>query len=202
MSEHSKRKKARSMLTKAGYKSGGHMHADEAEDKALVKRMVKKPALKLKDGGCAEGGSVKPRADRLARGGKAHGKGGKGHTTVNVVVGHPQPKPVPVPVPVPGGAGGPPPGAMAGPGGPPPPDMPPPGGGGPMGLKRGGRAKRAMGGGMPPPTMMGNSQRDAIGGMPMGQFKKGGRAKEKFPVPMEFGGGGGKGRLEKIKDYG
>lgn len=197
MSEKHPRKSARAMLNKAGYsKLGGHMkgHADEAEDKVLIKRMVKKPALKLKSGGVAEGDESKPRADRLARGGKPKHAKGKAHTQVNVIVGGGRPKPVPVPVPKPvpvpvdpnamAGAGAmPPPGAGAGP-------MPP--SGAPMGLKRGGRA---AGGDC-------DSQRDSIRGIADGQFKKGGRTKEKFPVPMEFGAGGGKGRLEKIKDYG
>jgi hypothetical protein len=201
------RKRARTLLNKSGYghigghfAKGGHVkgHSDEKEDEALIKREVKKTALKhkLRDGGCAEGGSVKPRADRLARGGKAKGKHGKPHTQVNIAIGrsHPQPVPSPVPVPVPGGA--PPGGPMAGPppgAGPmPPPDGGMPPGGPPMGLKRGGRAK----------SVASDSGRDEKGGMPAGHFKKGGRAKGKYPVPMQFGGGGGKGRLEKIKDYG
>src|SRR6476659_2921838 len=50
----------------------------------------------------AAGGSVAPRADRMARGGATKKKGSKGHTT-NVVVAMPphQPQAVPVPKPVP-----------------------------------------------------------------------------------------------------
>lgn len=183
------RKKARGMLSKAGYAScgghfarGGSVHSDEKQDEALIKREVKKSALKkLKDGGCADGGMAKPRADRLARGGKA--KKHKG-TTVNVIVGGqhaapPMPVPKPVPVPVPAGpAAAPPPPGMAGPGGPPPP----------MGLKRGGRAKCSTGG---------NSQRDEKGGMPKGHFKRGGKT-----YPISDGAGGGAGRMEKAKAYG
>ena len=204
--EIGKRKKAREMLGRMGYKAGGHVkaHPDEAEDKALIKREVSKAKIKLKCGGMAEGGDVKPRADKLKRGGKTHGKHSKGHTTVNVVVGaHSKPQPVPVPVPV----GGPPPGA-GGPPMPPPPDggagmMPPGGPGGapggpPMGLKTGGRAKRDMGGAAPGPKAS-NSQRDPIGGMPDGHFKKGGKTKG---YPIETGSGGGIARLDKAKAYG
>lgn len=197
MSERHKRKNARKMLTGAGYKSGGHL----ASEKKMIGEAIrehddqqhggKKTRLRLRDGGCADGGMPKARADRKGRG----MKGGKAHTTVNVVVaGHPgggggQPVPVPVPKPIPvpvnAGAGGPP--------------MPPGGGGmpgaGPMpppGLKRGGRAKA--------PKI--DSQRDTKGGMPAGHFKNGGKTKGKFPVPMEEGAGGGLGRIQKAKDYG
>lgn len=50
-----------------GYASGGAVnvaHEDEAEDKAMVKRMVKKKALRM------TGGKVQARLDRRARGGK------------------------------------------------------------------------------------------------------------------------------------
>ena len=205
MAEHVKRKHARAKLVKMGYSVGGHLahKADEAEDKEMVEEGVheheshmhkgkKKTKLKLKRGGHVEGEKPKHRADRLARGGKAKGAhGGKGHVTVNVVNAHPgagAPRPVPVPVPMGAGPGGPPPGM--GPGGPP---MPPPGlgagpGGPPPGMNRGGRAKGKK---------MGDSQRDKKGGMPDGHFRKGGKTKAKFPVPMGAGGGGGLGRLEK-----
>lgn len=186
MSESSKRKKARDMLSNAGYKSGGHMKGD-AKIKSAVHQHEghdhpgeKKTPIKLKAGGTAHGHKPKHRADRK----------GRGHTTVNVVVAgqHPKPVPVPIPKPVPvpvdpamaAGAGAPPPGMP----------MPPPDGGPqpPMGLKTGGRAKV-------------DSQRDPIKGIPDGQFKKGGRTR-KMPVPMDAGAGGAKGRLEKAKDYG
>lgn len=182
--ERDKRKKARTMLHKSGYKNGGHL----GDTKRMIGEGVRqhedhdhageKPTrLRLKDGGTAMGGKPKRRADKKAR----------GHTTVNVVVGqHPKPQPVPVPVPV--NAGGPPPGAGAPPPGPP---MPPPDQGGlpPPGLKRGGRAKAAKT----------DSQRDKIKGAPMGQFKKGGHVKG---YPISDGAGGAKGRLEKAKSYG
>lgn len=105
-----------------GYASGGSVHGDEAEDKALIKKTVKKAALR------ATGGSVKARADRPAR-----ASGGRVKpVTVNVVVapqggkddaglaGAPPMPPGPPPGPPmpPPGAGGPPPGG---------PPMPPPG---------------------------------------------------------------------------
>lgn len=190
------RKRARALLSRAGYRAGGHVKAEvvkgvHAHESALHPGEKKTPAKKLKDGGCADGGMAKPRADRLKRGGKAHGhKGHKSHTTVNVLVGrsHPQPVPVPKPVPVPVPAGGPPGGPIAGP----PPGagpMPSPDGGGappPMGLKKGGRVAS-------------DSGRDKKGGMPEGHFKKGGRTKG---YPIDDGSGGGLGRLEKAKAYG
>lgn len=207
MAEHTRRKAARKKLTGMGYAVGGHMKGDDAKEAKMVKEGVsehedhlhkgaKKTRLRLRDGGCAEGGEVKPRADRMSRGGKSK-KGG--HTTVNVVVAgqHPKPVPVPVPKPVPvpvnagpgGPVGGPPPGA-----GPmPDPNAPP------MGLKSGGRAKRSDGGNA---DLKMESQRDPARNSPPGQFAKGGRTKGKFEVPMKDGAGGGLGRIEKGKAYG
>lgn len=97
-------KKADSYLGRCGYKDGGtvekkvkkgvhehehHMHKGKKETK-----------IKLKTGGCVEGGEAKPRLDKYARGG---GTKGKHSTKVNVIVapqGGGQPHPVPVPVPV------------------------------------------------------------------------------------------------------
>lgn len=125
---------------------GGKVHSDAAEDKKIVKKMVKPEALT----GRAAGG-------RAPSKGKPKSKG-KARTTVNVVVaprGGDRPVPVPVPasgagggpgamtsrppVPPPPGAGAPPPGvgALAGP-------RPMPPGAGPM--KKGGAVKRANGG--------------------------------------------------------
>lgn len=183
--EKSHRKSARRKLCAGGYKMGGHVkkkkHPDEAEDKALIKKEMKRAKIKLKDGGKAEGRAPKTRADKPHRG---------SHVTVNVVNAGHRPTPPPMmgrpPMPPPGmGPGGPPPG-MVPPGGPPPggPPMPPPG------MKKGGRVKKD------------DSQRDEKGGMPMGHFKRGGKTKAKFTVPMEDGAGGGLGRLAKIKAYG
>lgn len=195
--EHTRRKAARKKLTGMGYSVGGHMKGDDEkiakgvhEHESALHKGEKKTRLKLKDGGCADGGDVKPRADRMNRGGKSKHKGG--HTTVNVVVAgqHPKPVPVPVPKPVPvpvnagpaGPVGGPPPGA-----GPmPDPNAPP------MGLKSGGRAKG--------PTFKMDSQRSPARNSSPGQFAKGGRTK--MPVPMRDGSGGGLGRLAKAKEYG
>ncbi len=129
-------------ITKAcgggGMATGGGVHADEAEDKAQIKRLVKSTALKL------QGGAVAARADRpaRARGGRlGKKKGTKGHTVNVIVAPHPQapamppvvpgvaaappmpPKPPMVP-PGPGPLGGPPPGPGVLLGGSSPPTMP------------------------------------------------------------------------------
>lgn len=169
--------RAHTLLKKGGYKKGGAVkHADEAEDKKLVKKMLKKhdKGEKLKKGGYVQGGVPKKRLDKpsrkshddamkphLARGGKAAHKGGKGKTQVNVIVaGGGKPGGAPMPPP---GAAMPPPRPM-----PPPGAMPPPAGAMPPGA------------GMPPPPM----------------HKRGGAIKEP-KYPLDAGSGGGKGRLEK-----
>lgn len=170
MSEHSRRKKARDVLTRSGYKIGGHLarKADEV-GKHEIEEGVKKGIREHENqehGGkhsrihLREGGSV----DGMAGGGRPDKKSkGKGKTTVNVMVapqgGGGGPHPVPVPVPM-----KPPMPAPPGPGVAPPPM---PGGagmmpGGPPGLKPG-----------------------------MGPMKRGGAAK------FEAGAGNGLGRLEK-----
>lgn len=58
------------------YATGGGVHADEASDKKLIRRTVKKSALKM------EGEHAKSRMDRRARGGRTKSKG----THVNVIV--------------------------------------------------------------------------------------------------------------------
>lgn len=138
--QHKVEKRRVAHLTK-GYASGGAVHEDETADKKLIKRTVKKKALKM------EGHESKHRADRphRARGGKVKGKKG---TTVNIInsPGHamggapgmmpggamPPAMPPHPPVAAPPPAGAPPasPGMMP-PGGPPmgarPPMMPPQG---------------------------------------------------------------------------
>ncbi len=180
------------------FKRGGKVHGDEAEDKAMIKKMVKKEDLK------AEGGAVKPRLDKMARGGKA-----KHHTHINIMVA---PK---------GGDGAPPPGLGAGgppmappmgpkpPMGPPPggpmgagppglpPGMPPPGAGGPKPpgmMKRGGKA---------PSGISSKSNIEAWGNRTTSntKYESGGRVPLKYP-PMKGGAGGANGRLAKKDSYG
>lgn len=75
---HVEKRRAHEMTR--GYASGGSVkHSDAAEDKKLVKSMVKKVALR------ADGGAVKARADRPAR--KKGGRVKKSSTTVNVITG-------------------------------------------------------------------------------------------------------------------
>lgn len=155
--------------------SGGAAHSDAAEDRAMIKHMVKPSAL------------------NRAHGGKVHK--GKGHTKINIVVGQPGgggQQPVPVPVPVPAG------GPMGGPGGPmgarPPMPMPGPGGPGMAGVgalggtagmprKRGGACRKG-GGNTDPGTLN--------GAVPLPSNKKRGGM-----VHLHGGAGGGRGRLEK-----
>lgn len=189
-----KHKNAERILKQGGYSckigtyaKGGAVHSDEAEDKALIRKMVKKKDLKehKAEGGFVHGGMPKKRLDKISRqtakgdanamqpyppGKEKFARGGKvkakGKTQINVIVGHGAPQAQPVPVPVPAG------GAPIAPR----PIMPPPGAGGPP----------PMGPGAPLPPGA---------GMPM-------RARGGKVPKMEFGGGGGKGRLEKIKSYG
>lgn len=65
--------RGRKMLRESGYR-----HPDEAEDKSLIKSMVKPNALKRKSGGSIPGGKPKTRPDRHSRGAK---------TVVNVITG-------------------------------------------------------------------------------------------------------------------
>lgn len=135
--QHKVEKSRVSHITR-GYATGGAVHSDEKEDKKLVRKMVKKRALKV------EGEDVKHRQDRPGRkrGGRAP-KGGK--TVINVIngAGHaPQP-----------GLAGPPPGMMppGAPPAPPPPAPPmagPPPGAPPMGARppMGGLPMRKKGG--------------------------------------------------------
>lgn len=186
--EHRKTAEAMKADRVKRYSSGG----DIASDKAMIRKAFKQHE-NAEHGGKHEkilktGGAVPAaRADKKARGGSAHKKG---HPNVNVIVAGspsappapPQKVPVPVPVPMrpPMGAG------PMGPGGPggPPPMGPPPG---------------AMGPGGPPPP----------GLRPPGMARRGGAIAKaaggsvnKPLVPMDAGGGGGKGRLEKVRAYG
>jgi hypothetical protein len=100
------------------YARGGEVHDDEADDKKLIKEMVKPSDLKKR----ADGGAVSGRA----RGGKADRPKHGGKVVVNVIApgGGGGPPVPPRPMLPPPGPGGPPPGAMP-PGGPPPGAMPP-----------------------------------------------------------------------------
>jgi hypothetical protein len=138
-----------SALTK-GYASGGGVHSDEAEDRKMVKGMVKPGALKI--AGKKAGG----RLDRYARGGSV--KKTKGSTHVNVIVA-PQHGGAGAPMMPAGGGAMPMPPVM-----PPHPPMMPPGAGAPPGGMPSGLPQ-----GMPPGMALGPHSR---GGR---TFAKGGK---------------------------
>jgi hypothetical protein len=186
-------------------KAGGH--SDAAEDRAMIKTMVKPSALSRADGGkIAADGREDPKrmmsANDLMRpklmggsglndrksGGKV--KKGKSKTHINIIVGQPaqdREKPVPVPIPVPGGgAGGMPPAAMG-----PKPPMPMPQGGPMAGLGGiGGTAGLPRKGGGPVDGP-GSPVPGAPSKAPGIPHKKGGA------VHLTGGAGGGRGRLQK-----
>jgi hypothetical protein len=150
MSEHAKRKAARRLLSRSGYRVGGNIGDKKigAEIKEAVHEHEsnmhkgKKPTrIKLKDGGLAKGGVPKVRADKPMRGSKMAGHS-KPHVAVNVIntggSGIPHPPAMPRPMGPPMGA--PPPGPGAGIAG----GMPP--GGPPMGVKTGGRTRKRKAG--------------------------------------------------------
>lgn len=170
---HRHSEKARHLLRRSGYKTGGAVRDDEASDRQMIKSAVHKherhdhpgeALTPLKHGGAAHGHAPHRRLDR-----KGRAEGGrtkkKGHTQVNVLVapqgGGDRPVPVPVPHPMPAGPPGAPMGAGA-PAAPPPRPAPPP----------------PMGGGLPP------------GGMPARPMKRGGRACKDDGGPV----GGGQSR--------
>jgi len=176
---------------KRGGKAEGH--PDVAEDKALIRKMVKPEARTGKKHGgspvaSGEYQGTRPTGGRIAR---AHGGSAKGKkTNINITIdagGKPASAggpPMGAPMPPPSTPMAPPPGAGA-----PPPGMPmggPPPMGPPQGMPMGGPP--GMPPGMPP-------------GAPPMMRKRGGRTNAGFP-DMEYGGGGGLGRLEKIKTYG
>jgi len=191
------------------YATGGAVHADEKADKALIRRSVKKTALKM------EGGKPKERQDRRARGGRLKAKG----TNVTVVVAPqggsqmPMRAPVvpagPVPAPTSPRPMGPPAGAMP-PGLPSgmPPGMPPRHAGGRAYAKGGGvKSGPAWEEGLRNGTQVNNSpgKNDLVNigrgrvvtfrtGGPVEAPKKGGMAPK-----LPGGAGGGEARLRKAK---
>lgn len=206
-SEHRQHKVERRRVSQMlkGYASGGAVHDDEREDKALVKKMVKPSAMK------AHGGAVKHRADKRARGGRTNKKG----TNVTVVVAPQGGGAHPMPVPVPGGA----------PPMPPRPPMAPPGappmGAGPMGapnpIRRAGGRTYAKGGavkdgpawkegirnGTQPHNSPGKNDTKDIGRKKPITYKTGGRieASDKVESASKLPGGSGGGEARLAKEH-
>jgi hypothetical protein len=167
-------------------KKGGKVHDDVAEDKALIKKMVKPEARKArKDGGSTFSGPGYPgKVPGVVPGGRdAHARGGKaGKTTVNIIIGKRELGMDDVdPM---GGPTSPPPG-MGNPPGATPIAMPMPPGGAPA------AAPAPMP--MPYPVPMGGMG----GGAPMPR-KSGGRTYRSYQ-DMDAGAGTGRGRLEKTE---
>ena len=123
-----------------GHKSGGQVHPDEKQDRALFHKMMAEHEHK------SHGSKGHHRVDKRARGGGVKHKK-HGDVNVNVVIPHRHPMPMPAPMaglphpPVGAPMGAPPPGGL-------PPGFPPVAGGGPPGMppmKRGGRAYKRGG---------------------------------------------------------
>jgi hypothetical protein len=185
-----------------GRASGGKSeHPDEAQDKALIRKMVKAKDLKMKDGGRAHrasgGGAFDDYMGDEGSAPKSSGKSGKGKTTVNIMIGQPQqqginPMALAALADMAGGPQGGPPQQL-----PPPGAMPPPGAGAPP-----------MAG--PPPQMPPQMPPQAGPGGPPMPRKDGGKVQVPYRKPsrkgdypaMDFGSGGGFGRKQKIDSYG
>ena len=185
-------------------KGGKADHPDEAEDKALIRKMVKAKDLKMKDGGRAKrasgGGAFDDYMNEGSSEPKSSGKSGKGKTTVNVIIGGQQPQqPAPNPMAMAALLG-----AMdkGGPGGPPPP--PPAGAMPPQGMPPQGAPMMA-----PPQAPPPMPPQAGPGGPPM-MRKDGGKVQVPYRKPsrkgdypaLNFGSGGGFGRKQKIDAYG
>lgn len=164
--------------------AGGRMaHDDEAEDRALVKKMVKPASLTgKKTGGEVRTKSYTPENNvtKSARAGRKDGGNvGKGRTTVNIIVGAGRGQDQAMPVPAPGAP------AMRQPMQAPPmmPPQMPPQSAAPMPMA-------------PPPAPMGGAPQMPPGGLPMGR-KRGGRIRD--ASDLTAGAGSGEGRQEKIE---
>lgn len=210
----------------APYKKGGAAkkraaggpakHDDEAMDRALIKKMVKKDDLTGKScgGRMAKAGGGGAFSDYGA-GSSGHSKGGKksgAKTNVTIMIGA-QPNPS---MATPQGAGaGLPPGALeallgaAGAGGPPPaPPMAPPAA--PGAMPPGAGAPPPMMAAAPPPMMPPPGAGGPPPGAPPMMRKDGGKVQVPYKKPgrkgdypaMDFGSGGGFGRKQKIDAYG
>ena len=182
----------------ANYKKGGEVHEDEAEDKALIKKMVKPGARVGKFYGGAMGSPdqmpvAAPPAmpapamdapmmpnmgDGKPMGLKNGGKAGKGKTHINIMINAGQKPPMPGMPPMP-------PGGPGGPGGVPVPMGMPPAGGAPPPMP------------MPMP-MPGPAGPAGPPGMPPMGRKAGGKVYRSYK-DMDAGAGSGLGRLEKTQ---
>ena len=176
---------AHKMIHRAGYKRGGAVHQDEAQDEGMIREAVHQHDEQLHKKGHSHDGRTKLHfADgekgrshlaKRARGGATQGKK-HGNTKVNVIVApqggggmHP-PMPSPIAAPPRPAA---------------PPPMAPPAG---------------MGGGAPPPMPPGAMTRPGMGmpGAGMGMMRaRGGK------IPHEEAGAmSGIGRIDKVHEYG